>query len=432
MSDFGKLFVSSIVAGGKDAYRLAVTRKITPDYIPGDGKVAWKYVIEHAHTYGEIPSRIVIQAKTGIDIGDPDGKAEFYVAEALTMRLSDLMQSGLGKVGSLMGQQDAHAAYKELLDVVKRVQESQLTHLPAQSIFKQVPEVIALYDRMKKGERGIPYPFKTMNDDTLGMWPQDLILFAARLGVGKSWNLLLLVRAAWEANKRVLLCTTEMSQLRMAQRFFAVQKKLPYPQFRKGDLPAHIEEAMKSGLVEMMNKDDGRLTILGGDFRFSIDSLHAEVDQAKPDLVVVDGAYLIESEGDNRFEQAANTFNALKTLANRTQIPFAVSSQFNREAKKNDPKTADISNIGLTDVGGWNADVAYAQICTDDMKLQKRMVYKPLKLREGQGRELECIWDIDNMHFEELINNDQSTPDYSQPHSNPSPQYDPNDPSHLF
>jgi hypothetical protein len=400
--DFSRAFVSSIVAGGKDAYKLALTRHIQPEYLYGDGRFAWEYLIGHVKDYGEIPSRQVILGKTGVDIGDPDGKADFYVSECLELRLHTLLKEHMGPVSSLIGENKAKEAFAEVQKLVAAVTQSQLTHAPARSIFEHVPAVLELYNQMKSGKMGIPMPFPSMNTATLGMWPQDLILFAARLGIGKTWTMLLTAREAWKSGARVLLCTTEMGQERIAQRFFALDKKLPYGQFRRGALPLAIENAMYEGLIKMMEKDDGRLKVLGGDFDFNMDNLRAEIDTALPDLVIVDGAYLIRSKGDNRTEQAANTFNDLKRIANSTKIPFVVSSQFNREVKKNSPGTVQIESVGLTDVAGWNADVSFGLVQTEDMSRDKRMIFKPLKIREGRGDEFEVIWDIDNMHFEEL------------------------------
>lgn len=434
--DFSKAFVAAMVAGGKDAYKAVIQKGIHPHFLEGEGRDAFLYVGEHAKNFAEIPSRTVILGKTGIDIGEADGKADFYIEECLTLRLHKLLMEGMQKVPGMLGQYKPKETLVLIEKMVADIHAEHLTYTPARSIFSHVPGVLAKYERMKAGERGIPFPFAGMNDATLGMWPQDLILFAARLGIGKSWSLLLIARAAWKAGTRVLLCTTEMSQERMAERFFAMDRKLPYAQFRNGSLNPYQESAMYEGLLKMMEKDDGRFRVLGGDFDFRMPNLQAEIEEFLPDLVIVDGAYLIESEGEGRTEKAANTFNALKRLANRMHIPIVVSSQFNREVKKNSPNTVQAESIGLTDVAGWNADVIFGLVQTEDMAKDKRMIFKPLKIREGKGEEFEVIWDIENMNFEELPKpgSEKGNPFDAVPHSAESvePEQTASDSGSLF
>jgi hypothetical protein len=59
-------------------------------------------------------------------------------------------------------------------------------------------------------------------------------------------------------------------------------------------------------------------------------------------------------------------------------------------------------SIALTDVAAWNADLIIGLVQTDDMKRDKRMIWKPLKMREGVAEEWETNWNLDTMNFTEL------------------------------
>ena len=128
----------------------------------------------------------------------------------------------------------------------------------------------------------------------------------------------------------------------------------------------------------------------------------AAIDTVQPDVVLLDGAYLLRVEGKTRTEKAANAFDELKRLTSRLNIPVIVTMQFNREVKANEAKSVKAEAIALTDVAGWNADLIFALIQTEEMKTNKEMIVKPLKVREGEGIEVRLHWDIGTMNFDEI------------------------------
>lgn len=199
---------------------------------------------------------------------------------------------------------------------------------------------------------------------------------------------------------RVLYITTEISKRRIAGRFYAVRNKLPYKAFRRGNLSKDKEAEFKKAVYEL--RDHEGLYVVGGDFDFTAPALEAAIEESQPDMMVLDGAYLIKAEGKSRTEMAANVFNDLKRLLHRHQITGVITSQLNRQANTKDKSTVNTETIALTDAAGWNSDVVVGMIQSEDDKAAKRMFFKPLKVREGEGKEIELIWDFTTMTFDEL------------------------------
>lgn len=218
--------------------------------------------------------------------------------------------------------------------------------------------------------------------------------------VHNTWVLLQMAGCAWEQGKKVLVATTEMAKERMAMRYFAYKFRLPYDQLRKGQLDSFSEQKFRDGVASMMNSPN--LNIVGGDFDFSMETFAGIVQDEQPDIVFVDGAYLMKVPGLTRTERAANVFDELKRIAKRTRCAVVATTQFNREVKQNQAKTVQSDSIALTDVAGWNADLMFGLIQTEEMKQNKRMAFKPLKVREGSGEEIECNWDFTLMDFSEI------------------------------
>jgi hypothetical protein len=147
---------------------------------------------------------------------------------------------------------------------------------------------------------------------------------------------------------------------------------------------------------------DNLFHVAGGNFDFGIESFTALVEEYDPALCILDGAYLLRVEGKTRTDKAANAFDEVKRIANHSSVPMLCTMQFNRQAKANMASTAELGNIGLTDVAGWNADLAYALVQSDDQKADGIMEFHPMKVREGVGEIVTTRWDLDHMVFDQI------------------------------
>jgi replicative DNA helicase len=395
-------FVSVALKEGREAVRYAVEQGIDEDFLQGDGQKAWRFVLEYVKDYSEVPDPGMVEGKTGVKLGDPPpGASAFYTDEVRNRRLHREIRSRVDKIMVPWEKSDPQGAFQEYETGLREMRKMHLATAKTVSLPSLGPEFLDYYEKLKNGYTGILTPWPTINDATLGFWPEDFILYVARLGIGKTWTLVLLANHAWHVQgKRVLFATTEMSQIKILQRWVAVHYKLPYNELRKGRLSIFAEEKMRKGLEEIREQEG--LYIIGGDFDFRIESLEAAIEEAEPDIVFVDGAYLLKVAGEGRTEKAANSFDELKRCAKRNGIPLVASTQFNREVKGNKLSSAGAEKIALSDAAGWNADLIFGLVRTEDMKRDRRMIQKPLKFREGEGEDVECWWDFDLMNFDEL------------------------------
>ena len=191
--------------------------------------------------------------------------------------------------------------------------------------------------------------------------------------------------------------------MRIGMRFFAAKERLAYNELTHGRLGFVGEERLFKSIDNLYNAEG--LYIIGGDFDFQIESVASAIETCKPDLVVLDGVYLLRVQGANRNERMANAFDEVKRLAKRKRVPIVITTQFNREVKKDLAKTLSVEAIALSDVGGWNADLIFGLAQTDDMKKEKKMTFIPLKVREGFGKEVTTNWNFERMDFSELESN---------------------------
>jgi len=399
--DLDLIFVASILKGGQDAVRDAL-EKVPEDLLQGEGLTAYKFVREYVRDYKAIPDPGMVHGKTNVKLPDPPPAPPlFFIDEILNRQLHGELGKYLKEIIGHYEARDpkqAYQAYEEGLRELRKLDTGQAKTIALPSL---APEFLDYYDRLKAGETGILTPWPTINEATLGFWPEDFVLFVARLGVGKTWTLVLLANYAWHVcKKKVLFATTEMSRIKILQRWVAVHYRLAYNDLRRGRLDAFAEKKMRDGLEAIQDAEG--LDIIGGDFDFRIESLEAAIEYAEPDILFVDGAYLLRTSGDGRFEKAANSFDELKRVAKRNGIPVVSSTQFNRQVKQDKVNSASVEKIAMSDAAGWNADLIYALLQSEDMKKDRRMLFKPMKFREGSGEEVETWWDFEVMNFDEL------------------------------
>ena len=398
--DLDTMFAAALVAEGKPALRHALELGVSETHLSGQGAEVFAFVCSYLKEYGDMPSVEIIGGKLGIELHPVEGKAAFFADEVLNRRLHVELVPKVRDWVDLLEKAKPRDMVSDAETTLRRIRQEYRT-ARVESLTRMGTEVWEDYQRMKKGQWGIEIPWPTINEAMLGMWPEDLILFVARVGVGKSWTGLMLAKHAWALGKRVLFVTTEMSRLNIARRFVALHLRLPFKQFRRGQLGEFVEKQVE-GELKALAETDG-FYIIGGDFNFTFEDLETAIDEAEPDLLIVDGAYLMKAAGTNRTERAASAFDELKRVGKRHKFPVVATSQFNREVKAGAADTISLERIALTDTASWNADTVIAINRTEDMRRDNLAEMILLKNREGSGtgEPVTLNWNFDEMLFSE-------------------------------
>lgn len=400
MADLDMSLAAAFQQGGVASLRAGMESGFYIDLLEGDGRRAFQFIFDFYKQYGDVPSTDVIMAETGILLSPASDPLPYLINAVYERKIHKTLYRGVEEVADLLANKQPQQGRQSVENLLRELRALDTRGALVESLPGLGNKVIDYYEKIKRGERGIQTPWESINEATLGFWPEDLVLFVARMGIGKSWVATMLAGCAWDQGKKVLMATTEMAKERLAMRYFAYKFRLPYDQFRKGRLDMFSEKKFYEGVQQLISSPN--LHIVGGDFDFSMETFAGIVQDEKPDIVIVDGAYLMKVPGLTRTERAANVFDELKRVAKRTKASVIATMQFNREVKVNQAKTVQADSIALTDVAGWNADLIFGLIQTEEMKQNKRMAFKPLKVREGSGEEIECNWDFDTMDFTEI------------------------------
>jgi len=254
--------------------------------------------------------------------------------------------------------------------------------------------------KMGNGIMGIPTPFASLNRMGVGWMPGELIALFARPTVGKSWMCVQMAVTALMSGFKTLLVSTEMPVNQMNLRMDvvlgnAMGYSLSHSALRNGD-PINEEEY---GRFLKDIKDTPMLICdhIEGESSISLESLHNLIRKYNPDLVIIDGIYLVTHSGKSHkamWEQTHMLFYGLKNMCLSTNTPIFVSTQATKDASDiYIPPKAD--QVAYGDAMLRAADVALS-MCMVEGEEQSRIAYFH-KYRDGvlPVSSMELHWDVD-------------------------------------
>lgn len=217
---------------------------------------------------------------------------------------------------------------------------------------------------------GTPVGLDKLDTLTGGLVPGEVTVVAARTSVGKTALLTQWALAADRAGKVVALFSVEMSRPQVAGRLA-----------RQG-----LDFADTSILV-----DDTSAIV--------IDTLVERATEARPDIVMVDYAQLVESPRgiDSRVQQVGDVSRKLKMLAMSLGIPVVAAAQVNRAAEQRsdgEPRLSDLRESGSLE---QDADIVVIIHRKTDTQPERTLIVA--KNRHGATGRIAAVWLPDKLSF---------------------------------
>jgi replicative DNA helicase len=256
------------------------------------------------------------------------------------------------------------------------------------------------------GLLGIPYPWHPINEETQGMQPGQFIVFYARPKNMKSWIAIYIgVYTYLHSRRRVLYYTREMSPNLVAWRTAACMAKVSYKAFKNGRLQPELKQHAFGILQELMDDERSAGAMMGHQPDFKIVSDHgasgsggggvswlrAKIREFRPDLVIVDGMYLMKDDRDGKrsvdWKNIAHISQDLKLTAQEFNIPLIGVTQANRGAEKT--RGEDLTELAYADALGQDADAVFRlkhiePIDEQTKKKRSEIIITAPGLREGK------------------------------------------------
>ena len=253
--------------------------------------------------------------------------------------------------------------------------------LPMRAIADQSLKTIERLSEHRELVTGLATGFPTLNEMTSGLQPSDLVVIAARPGMGKTSFALNIAQHAAREGKSIGVFSLEMSREQLFLRLLTGQARIDAHRMRTGRLgrdewarltaafgelagmPIFIDDTAGTGVLEMRAKSR-RLKLEHG-----------------LDLLIVDYLQLMRGRGraENRNQEISEISRSLKELAKELRLPVIAISQLSRapEQRGNDrrPQLSDLRESGAIE---QDADVV--------MFIYREEVYKPTEENRGRAQ----------------------------------------------
>lgn len=218
-----------------------------------------------------------------------------------------------------------------------------------------VRDSIAEIEAAKNSEgslRGIPSGFTDLDRLTAGWQKSDLVVIAARPGMGKTAFALTMARNAAMAKKPVAVFSLEMSAVQLTTRLISSEAEITSNKLKKGDLAEHEWEQLNTRVKALIEAP----IFIDDTPALSVFELRAKCRRLKEqhniELIVVDYIQLMRA-GDgagNREQEISTISRSLKALAKELNVPILILSQLNRSVEtrggSKKPQLSDLRESG--------------------------------------------------------------------------------------
>ena len=212
---------------------------------------------------------------------------------------------------------------------------------------------------------GIPTGFTDLDKMLSGLNKSDLIIVAARPGMGKTaLEISIALNAARRYDKRVAMFNLEMSGEQLLQRMIAAETRIDSQLLRRGELADHewaiFLEAL-GRLSETRIYIDDTPSISPMQLRTKCRRLYAEHGL---DLVMIDYLQLMQAEHptSNRVQEVSEISRELKGLARELDVPVIAAAQLSRAVESRQNKRPQLSDLRDSGSIEQDADVVLSLI----------------------------------------------------------------------
>lgn len=295
---------------------------------------------------------------------------------------------GLGYLGIKMQQLSALTGADNPNQIVEQIRDS-LDSLAVDRIGSEVPvadEILAAtldeIDALASGKTvsGIPTGFTELDESLNGLRPGQMIIIAARPGVGKSSLMMDIVRhAAFKQRKSVLVFSLEMSKTEVMMRALSGESYVDLHSLKTGNLDDHkwqqiTQASSKMAGAKLGIDDNAAITIT--DIRAKARAFQRAYGL---DMIAIDYLQLMNSDKktDSRQQEVSEISRGVKLLAKEFGVPVLALSQLNRGSESRSDKKPVISDLRESGSLEQDADVV--------ILLHREEIYEKESPRAGEA-----------------------------------------------
>ncbi|MFB3738796.1 MAG: replicative DNA helicase [Candidatus Velamenicoccus archaeovorus] len=253
----------------------------------------------------------------------------------------------------------ADQAEQRIYEVARHDDKEQVASL--RELVDQAMEDLERIQNRESAFAGLPTGFRDLDALLSGMQAGNLLVVAARPGIGKSSFVTNLARnVAVEHSEPVAMFSLEMSRWEIGMRLLCAEARVPWDSIRNKRVGADDWSRIAQAAdilheAPLFIVDSGNVTLV--DIRAKARRLAAR--RAGLGLIIVDYLQLMSHTRrvDNRQQEIAEISRGLKMLAKELEIPVIAVSQLNRDPERRQDKRPQLSDLRESGAIEQDADV---------------------------------------------------------------------------
>jgi len=290
---------------------------------------------------------------------------------------------------------------KEIFEITKNRRTSDFINIS--EIAEETINKLAEREQVVDNVTGLDTRYKALNSYTLGLQPSDLLIIAARPGIGKTafaLNLALNV-GSLESRPHIAFFSLEMGVEQLLLRLLSAQSSISNTKLRKADLSSTEWERLQTAVKNLKGTniyfdDSGTVEVM--DLRSKCRKLK---QNSKLDLVIVDYLQLLSGSGvyrGNRVQEVSEISRVLKEMARELKVPVVALSQLSRgiEQRKGEDKRPKMSDLRESGSIEQDADIIIFLYVkdedNDDERKRNLTQFSVAKNRHGTPGDFQLIF----------------------------------------
>ena len=368
-----------------------------------ENKAVWRFIRQHWTKYQEVPTGVtVLDNFPTYRLLAVDDNIDYLLDQLIEYRKRQSTITVVQDASEAIASGDHNTAIAvlnqgvaKLLDEGSRESTDIDLTLNATGRFDEYLNV----KTRPNGLLGIATGFRTIDQATAGLQPGQLITIIAPPKTGKSVLALQVAVNVHNDGFVPLFQSFEMNNIEQQHRHDAMRSHIAHSRLIRGALTKEEEARYQKVLEEMEGMHKFYLTDAVS--AMTVTGLAAKIDKLRPDIVFVDGVYLMVDEitGEQNSPQAlTNITRGLKQLAMAKKIPVVISTQVLLWKMKKRQVSADA--IGYSSSFYQDSDVILGlqkQDEEDDTSRELRIVAS----RNCGPASSDLLWDWEEGKFEE-------------------------------
>ncbi len=222
------------------------------------------------------------------------------------------------------------------------------------SLLNQAVKEVEVASEREEGLTGVPTGFIDLDRMTSGWQPSDMIIVAARPGMGKTSLTLALAQNAANMGKGVAIFSLEMSSIQLVKRLISLETEISGEKLKKGTLEDYEWQQLNASMEKMSETP----IFIDDTPGINIFELRAKCRRLKMQhdiqMVIIDYLQLMTAGGGskqgNREQEISSISRALKGLAKELSVPVIALSQLSRAVETRGgtkrPQLSDLRESG--------------------------------------------------------------------------------------